>query len=274
MDLKHNWSPECIVFDLDDTLLRDDRTISKRTLSALRACHDRGIRILPASGRAMESMIDYVREIGVASHFIACNGGEIWEVPDTIVQRLLIPERYVHEIALDLCRRRLYAHTYDGNSFYYNAFDGGNGYARDYAVSSKLTGHLVDDFPSFASSHPTGKLMCISDPQTITDLRGIYQEKYAGILSVTTSKPFFMEINPLHATKGEALHDCSELMHFDLKRTWAFGDSFNDLSMLLAAGRSFAVKNAQESVLHATTDICPSNEEDGVACVLEQLLLS
>ena len=55
-----------IAFDMDDTLLLDDRTIGERTMRALRAAHEQGVRIVPATGRGKHSMWNYVEQIGVA----------------------------------------------------------------------------------------------------------------------------------------------------------------------------------------------------------------
>ena len=51
---------EAVAFDLDDTLLRDDRTISPYTIDVLRRAAATGVKIIPASGRARESMKPYV----------------------------------------------------------------------------------------------------------------------------------------------------------------------------------------------------------------------
>ena len=65
---------QVIAFDLDDTLLRDDLTISERTIMTLRRISNLGVQIIPASGRAKLSMKSFVEQIGCASLYISCNG--------------------------------------------------------------------------------------------------------------------------------------------------------------------------------------------------------
>ena len=65
-----------IAFDMDDTLLRDDRTIGERTLRALRAAHEQGVKIIPATGRGKHSMWNFVQQMGVADAAICTNGGQ------------------------------------------------------------------------------------------------------------------------------------------------------------------------------------------------------
>lgn len=69
---------QAVVFDLDDTLLRDDRTISPYTVDVIRRVAAAGIHVIPASGRARDSMRPFVEQLGCASLYIACNGAEVW----------------------------------------------------------------------------------------------------------------------------------------------------------------------------------------------------
>ena len=68
-----------IAFDMDDTLLLDDRTIGERTMRALRAAHEQGVRIVPATGRGKHSMWNYVEQIGVADAAICTNGAQVYD---------------------------------------------------------------------------------------------------------------------------------------------------------------------------------------------------
>ena len=52
----------------------------------------------------------------------------------------------------------------------------------------------------------------------------------------------------------------------------AFGDMPNDLAMLRWAGRAVAVANAHPDVVAAADEVTASNDEAGVARVLERLL--
>ena len=65
-----------IAFDMDDTLLKDDRTIGARTMAALRAAHEKGVKIVPATGRGRSTMWKYVEEIGCVDAAICTNGAQ------------------------------------------------------------------------------------------------------------------------------------------------------------------------------------------------------
>jgi len=83
-----------IAFDLDDTLLRVDRTISEYTVKVLKRASEQGICLIPASGRAQPSMAPYVDRLGVCDYYIASNGAEVWTSNHTILsQTLLEPDQ-------------------------------------------------------------------------------------------------------------------------------------------------------------------------------------
>lgn len=260
---------QAIVFDLDDTLLRDDRTISEYTIRTLRMAREQGIHVIPASGRAMESMRSFVDQIGCASCYISCNGAEIWGWDHSLVKRHLIP----HDTLMDIVRlgreRNLYTQHYDGAFFYYSQE---SEWARMYAKASMLTGVYAGDLEVFLQDKQSAKVLMMSDPAIIASLLTECTQRYAGKVSVTCSKPYFLEFNPLAATKGKALLDCADLLGFDVAASVAFGDSLNDLSMLQTAGLGVAMGNARADVAALIPTHCKTNMEDGVARFIEDHL--
>lgn len=251
-----------IAFDLDDTLLRDDLTISDETIAVLRQAAAQGIRIIPASGRARDSMKGFVDQIGCAACYIACNGAEVWASDHTLIRRLRIPHDTLLEIARFGREKGVYAQTYEGPHFFYT--EEGE-YARAYAASSKLTGVYVGDLEKYLKDRESSKILMMSDVDTIAAMLREGRERFGGRVSVTCSKPYFLEFNPLDATKGNALRLCGEQLVFALSQAAAFGDSLNDLSMLQAAGLGVAMGNAREDVKAVIPTVCGTNMDDGVA---------
>ena len=80
------------------------------------------------------------------------------------------------------------------------------------------------------------------------------------------------EISAPGVTKAAALESWCDGLGIGAEDVWAFGDMPNDLPMIVWAGTSFAVANAHPDVIAAADHVCPSNDEDGVAQVLERLL--
>lgn len=271
-----------IAFDLDDTLLHTDATVSGYTVDVLRRAADQGIVILPASGRTRDSMFPTVQRIGCASAFISCNGADVWglrpfsdsnptlkgsECP--LLMQELLPVELAHEVARFASDRGVYCQTYAPDRFYYSMQ---NEYAASYAKSSCLEGDYVGDLTAFIRK-PVTKLLMMDDPVRIAELLREAQSIFAGRASLTCSKPYFLECNPLRATKGNALRWCGEHFGFRMEELLAFGDSLNDVSMLEAAGTGVAMGNAREDVKAMGFLVCKTNDEDGVARYIDEYIL-
>ena len=261
---------DAIAFDLDDTLLRDDRTISLYTLSVLRRAAERGVRIIPASGRTRESMRGFVERIGCATCFISCNGAEVWAPDRTLLMQELLDVPLALEIARFAEARGCYAQTYAEDFFFYNQE---GKWADAYAESSSLRGVYVGSLEAYIT-RPTPKILIMDTPDRVAEMLREAQALFEGRVSLTCSKPYFLEANPLRATKGNALRWCAGRFGFAMEDALAFGDSLNDLSMLTAVGHGVAVANSREDVRARVATVCGGNEEDGVAHYIEQFVLS
>lgn len=258
-----------IAFDLDDTLLRPDASISDYTVSVLRRAADRGLIILPASGRTRDSMWPSVQRIGCASAFVSCNGADIWTMQKELLMQELLPVDLAHEVACFAADRGVYCQTYSPSRFFYSME---NDCARSYAQSSSLEGEYVGDLTVFIQK-PVTKLLMMDTPERIAELYAESRSLFDGRASLTCSKPYFLECNPLRATKGNALRRCAEHFGFRMDELLAFGDSLNDVSMLEAAGTGIAMGNAREDVKALGFCVCGTNAEDGVAHYIEEYIL-
>ncbi len=258
-----------IAFDLDDTLLRSDLTVSDYTVDVLHRAADRGIIILPASGRTRDSMFPTVERIACASAFISCNGADVWTTDRKLLMQELLPVDLAHEVARFAAERGVYCQTYSPSRFYFSI---DNEYAVSYAKSSSLEGEYVGDLTAFIQ-RPVTKLLMMDTPERIAALYEEAKAIFSGRASMTCSKPYFLECNPLRATKGNALRWCAEHFGFRMEDLLTFGDSLNDVSMLEAAGTGVAMGNAREDVKVMGFPVCLTNDEDGVARYIDEYIL-
>lgn len=271
-----------IAFDLDDTLLRSDLTVSDYTVDVLRRAAEQGIIILPASGRTRDSMFPTVQRIGCAEAFISCNGADVWGLRPVsagssplsgadcpLLMQELLPVELAHEVARFAQERGVYCQTYSPSRFYFSI---DNEYAVSYAHSSSLEGEYVGDLTAFIQ-RPVAKLLMMDTPETIAAMYEEAKERFAGRASMTCSKPYFLECNPLKATKGNALKWCAQHFGFAMEELLTFGDSLNDVSMLEAAGVGVAMGNAREDVKAMGFPVCLTNDEDGVARYIDENIL-
>ena len=259
-----------IAFDLDDTLLRPDNSISPYTADVLRRAHEAGVRIIPASGRTFGSMLKAVPSIlHLADCLVSCNGSEVWRSTGEILMQELLPVPLAHEVAAFAAERGVYCQTYAPDRFFYTVE---NEWAASYAKLSSLEGECVGDLTAFIRK-PVTKLLMMDDPARVAELLREAQAIFGGRASLTCSKPYFLECNPLKATKANALAWCAEHFGFKMDELLCFGDSLNDVSMLRAAGTGVCVANAREDVKALGFPLCRANSEDGVAHYIEDNIL-
>lgn len=258
-------------FDLDDTLLRDDLSISAYTKDVFRRLHEAGFLLIAASGRSEKSILPFVEDLGCICLYIACNGAEIYDGP---TRRLLHSESFSADLAREIAafgaEYDCYAQTYAGDRFFFNQY---SEYAERYARASMLKGVYVGDLREFIRE-PRSKILMMAEEGQIARMLAEARGRFAGRASVTCSKPYFLEFNPPHATKGIALEFAARVLGLRTEEIVAFGDSLNDLPMLQAAGRSVVVANGRPDVKALCGEICLSNQEDGVARYLSDHFLT
>ena len=260
---------DTIVTDLDDTLLDIKGEISDFTLGVLRQCLEKGIRVIPASGRAQASMEPYVRRLNTGLPYIACNGAQLVNADHSLIENLTLPLHTAREICVYLQERDFYVQAYRGDSFFYAKECAPS---LSYKRSSKLNGEAVGDLLTFLT-FGTPKLLCISEPERIAELYPKISARFEGQAVFSISHPSFLEVEPLEGSKGAALKRLAARIGIDPKTTYVFGDSLNDLSMLAFTEHSVAMGNARDEVKKAARYICGPNSEDGLArFVLSRLL--
>lgn len=250
------------VFDLDDTLLHDDLSISPFTAEVFRSISRSGFRFVAASGRTLMSMKPFTDLLGCVSLCIACNGALIWDPTDGhVLSREVLSVELCHEIADFGNRYHVYAQTYSDDRFFFNEV---SEYSRRYAEASMLSGEHVGDLKSFIRE-ARSKILMMAEPEKISEMLEAGRKQFYGRASVTCSKPHFLEFNPLTATKGIALSKAASLLGLSPDDFVAFGDSLNDAPMLEIAGHSVAVANARPDIRRLCNEVCLSNQQDGVA---------
>lgn len=267
-------SPRLIATDLDGTLLRDDKSVSDRTIAALAAAEEAGIEVFFVTGRPsrwMDVVSDHVHGHGLA---ICANGAAVVDL--RAGGKLLEVRALERGIALDVVRTLRDAAP--GTSFAVELTTGIH-YEPDYppfhldpgatvATAEKL---LDEDHPDAGA--PVIKLLA-HHPELTPDAFLILARTAAGELaSFTRSSPTaLLEVSGLGVSKASTLALCCAQRGISADEVVAFGDMPNDVEMLTWAGTSYAMGNAHPDVIAAASGRTVANNEDGVAVVIEEIL--
>lgn len=251
-----------IVTDCDDTLLNDEMRISPFTLEVLKKAHEKGVRVILASGRAAASILPFVRQLDFKDPYIACNGAAIMDgATHQPLDEVLFTVAQARECAAFFKENNMYTQYYLGDMFYYSEEGPFN---RAYAESTLMRGVLKGDLTK-AIDRPIAKLLGIDAEEHVAAAFLKAKARFGDSVSISLSKPYFLEMNPKGASKGEALERLKRYCDIDPQTTMAFGDSLNDMTMLKWAKYGVAMANARDEVKNAVGLVCPSNTEDGVA---------
>ncbi|MEV6103287.1 Cof-type HAD-IIB family hydrolase [Streptomyces sp. NPDC051940] len=266
--------PRLIATDLDGTLLRNDKTVSDRTVAALAAAEEAGIQVCFVTGRParwMDVVSEHVHGHGLA---ICANGASVVDLRrgGAIVEvRPLLDE---DALAVVESLRALAP----GVSFAVER-SGGIHYEPHYppfhldpaATVAPVEKLLAEDAEH--ADQPVLKLLAHHTRLAPDEFLDLARRGAARRAEFTRSSPSaLLEISALGVSKASTLARWCAAREISPEEVVAFGDMPNDMEMLAWAGTSYAMANAHPEVLAATTGRTASNEADGVAVVIEQLL--
>lgn len=264
-----------IATDLDGTLLRDDKSVSARTVAALAAAEDAGIEVFFVTGRParwMHVVSEHVPGHGLA---ICANGAAVVDLREgpRIVRVRALPVPAAQAVVAAL-------REVAPNVTFALERTGGMHYEPDYppffeddpaATIAPIAKLLTSD--SDEAAQPVLKLLARVDDLDPDAFLEQARNVAGDLAEVTRSSPTaLLEISGLGVGKASTLAQCCAERGIRSDEVIAFGDMPNDLEMLGWAGRSYAMSNAHPAVLAATAHRTVGNNEDGVAAVIERLL--
>lgn len=252
--------------DLDGTLVRSDGSVSARTRAAVLAIQEAGAHFVMVTARPprwLHELSDLVGAHGVA---IVANGAILYDV----VQRRVLRTRLIDPaVALEIAQA-IRAEIpevefaierpdrYGQEPHYANRWP-----RPDDALVAALEELLAEPAAKLLVRHPSKH----SD-DLLAQIRPLVGDRVAASHSGGHS---LVEIAASGVSKAAMLADFAAELGLSADETIAFGDSLNDLPMLAWAGTSYGVANAHAEVLAVVDEVCPTNDEDGVATVLEEL---
>ena len=262
-----------LALDLDDTLLDSRYQLPERSRQAVNLAREAGVRVTLATGRMFRSSVPYARELGVEDYLItyqgalvrhAVTGKTLFHRPVPLKEALEVialvkPYGYPINIYLD---DNLYVAEHTRES-------------EQYRIMSKIPVEAVGDLTAYLERRredPT-KVLVVSEEQNLDQLAQVVQPLLGSRLHITKSKPHFLEFSHPLANKGDALASIAE--HYGIRREEiiAMGDSYNDVEMIGYAGLGVVVGNARPEIRKLADYVCCSNEECGVAEVVEKFIL-
>ena len=269
-----------IALDLDGTLLDSGKNLSAVNRSALASAAEKGIHVVPTTGRFFGGMPESIRALPFVRYAITVNGAQVY---DRATDAAIVREELPLATALAIMR------YLDGFDVIYDCYQDNWGRmtqamqekAEEYAQCphyTKMIREFRKPYPDLkdylaGQGRDVQKIMLFArDPAVRDAIAADVKTRFDG-LAVSSSTFNNLEFNAASAHKGRALERFAEHFGWTLDNCMAFGDGLNDLSMVRMAGIGVAMANAAPEVLSAANYVTLSNDEDGVAEALRHFVV-
>jgi len=257
-----------IAVDLDGTLLAPDGQVSVRPIAALHAARHLGHEIVAVTGRSWRTCVDRLQPVTSINHIVCSNGAYCFHANE---RRVLWSSPISPESSAELTGR--IRANYDAPGF---GWESASGIRYDQTFID--TSPAAHDLESGGSSdsleqQPLYKIYIRVPGLARGQLPHALIELTSDIVEITTSGASFVEASSLGTNKASGLATIAEALNISANDTIAFGDNLNDLPMLQWAGTSVAMGNAMSQVVAISDQQTETNAEDGVAAMIERMLL-
>ena len=267
-------SYEIIALDVDGTLTNSRKEITDRTRSALIEAQRQGKKVIVASGRHQFGLKDIAKELMLdkfGGYIMAFNGGRIIDASTgEVLSARLFPHESIKPVCDAVKDANITVITYEGDTIIMN--DKVNDYTYIEKDVHKIEMVVVDDFLS-SIKFDVNKILLAGEPDELDEYQKLLSKRYDGLLEIYKSAPYFLELMPFGISKGSMLPLLLEKLHISREELIAFGDNYNDMTMIGYAGMGVAMANGEPEIKKIANYVCPSNDEDGIAQALQKFVL-
>ncbi len=257
-----------IATDLDGTLLRSDHVVSERTAAALRDAARAGAAHIVVTGRPASRCRDILAGFGYQGLAVCAEGAQVFDAGGQRILTSITLDRALAAVALAKIEQETGPLAI---GFVRDGLDGDflvePGFRLGRAQSVTVT-HDRDEL----AAEPLCKVFIQHPELADDDLAAIAAAAVGDLVGVVVSGKRLVELHPYGVTKATGLTLAARRLGVAGASTIAFGDMPNDLPMFRWAGHGVAMANAHEELKAVAHEVTASNDEDGIALVLERLL--
>lgn len=281
-----------IASDLDGTLVNSNHYISQENVNAIRKAQDKGAEFIVATGRAFEDAKNQVMDSGIKCKYLVMNGSEIRNESGDILYSDYLSEETVMKVVESLLVEGLYVELYTTDGIYTVNDEDSSKMAFAYKANFFFPNISIEEAYKDAEGHPeyekvrridtledlwirnlqVGKIISFSsDVEKLNRLREHLPREFA----VAASGSFLIniEITTQSSEKGNAVRSYARMKGISLSEVMTIGDGLNDISMMDEAfGFTVAMGNGLPEVKEKAKYLTSSNDQDGVAAIIDKLI--
>ncbi len=266
-----------LCFDLDGTLLRDDKSIPKENIEAIQKALEAGAYISIVTGRSFASSFRIAEEIGINRkncYLINFQGNAIYDMEEqSLIHENGLPKETVVRILKDLNEKGLYGHTYDTKGIITTKE------TVDLKKYNEIVGepvHFIKKWDDLENKiYP--KVISINFTTNIgleAYRKSFIKSELSKEVGCFFSDPKYLEFTDIHSSKGNAMIYLANYLGVALKDVVAVGDERNDIPMIEMAGIGCAMANAHPDAKKVADYITVNNNDhSGVAEIIYKYIL-
>jgi len=262
-----------IVLDMDDTLLTDDHIISDENKEMIFKAQELGVYVVLASGRPTSAMTAYAKELKMDfynSFMLSYNGAVITDLKDNkILFEQTLTKEQIHELHDYSLESKTHIITYVNDAI---VSETDSEYIE---IEKNITGLPHNKVTDFKEEVQTNAVKCIllEEPSYLKTVEVDLKLRMPH-LSVSMSKPFFLEVAQQGIDKAFSLKKLAEKLNINQSEIIAVGNAGNDLTMIEYAGLGVWVDNVDPELRHKGDVVVASNNNHGVAEVIRKYILN
>lgn len=259
-----------IISDMDGTLLKTDKSISKSTINTVNDMRRQDIDFTIATGRIYPVVLDTVDEMNITKPLILCNGAII---QDPITQEIYYSKTLDNSIAVEILKKIEKMNCY----FYYYTDDSINAKSLKYTTAyyneqnkkskqeKKIKINILEEVIEKAKNDIIYKIVALDDNKDkLEDIKEKLKE-FKDYITIVSSYHNNIEIVANGVDKGSGVKFFAQKFGYDIKNIMCIGDEENDESMLKVAGFSVAMGNANNNMKKIADFITDTNDNDGMS---------
>lgn len=284
-----------IASDMDGTLLNDFWRISDENIQAIKRAQELGIQFMVATGRPYNNVHVITEKAGISCAVVGLNGATTHDEHGVLMSEQALKKQEVEQIIAILKEHHIYIELMTNKG----------SFSVDYAELKKITYALGErELSHLSIEERTSRIEMLNEErirnencQFISSFQDILNDesitiykvfsmstdddklekaaeqlKALNMFAVTSAGHLNLEVNAIHGHKGHAVFEYAAIKGIKPEEVMTIGDNFNDLTMLLKAGRGVAMGNAHPKIKEQCRYTTKTNLESGVAHAIHQML--
>jgi len=260
------------VFDLDGTLLNEEKIISNQDLKSIKLLMKNDVEIFIASGRTDMFSLPHLELIGSKTPIISSNGALVRNPLDNII----IYSKFINHTSVNKFIE--YAKTHELNylaytldSVYYHVINENT--LKELFRNNKAKIDFIKIYdPDVLKNDQILKFLIVDEHENIPKRQKELVLKLD--LHIVSSGYYLLDLMEKGVSKGDALEKLAGYYKMNPEKIIVFGDNYNDIEMFRFAGTSIAMGNAVDDIKILADFVTKSNDENGISYAIENFILN